>query len=101
VGLVTGPSGVPGVIIMSVIDGEEGKPGLPQMDPTYHRVVVVLNARATELVAEVESMKSSNLSLHPVQSASHDEIVKNSKFASETGTFTIPARTTAVFVEKR
>ena len=28
-----------------------------------------------------------------------DAVVRNSKFAKQTGTFTIPARTTAVFVE--
>lgn len=86
---------------MSVVDGDEGKPGLAQVDPTYRRVVFVLNARPTELVTEVQSFKSLSLSLHPVQIASHDKVVQTSSFASETGSFTIPARTTAVFMETR
>jgi hypothetical protein len=39
------------------------------------------------------------LVLHPVQAFSHDSVVRTSKFQSSTGTFTIPARTTAVFIE--
>jgi hypothetical protein len=34
-----------------------------------------------------------------VQAVSQDAIVRTSKFQKQTGTFTIPARTTAVFVE--
>lgn len=99
--LGTGPAGIPGVIILSIVDGDEGKPGLAQLDSTYRRVVAVLNARSVELVTQVQSLKSIPLSLHPVYAASHDKVVQTSSFASESGTFTIPARTTAVFVETR
>ncbi|CAM6125988.1 unnamed protein product [Calypogeia fissa] len=96
-----GPAGMPGVIMMSVVDGDKGKPGLAQLDATYRRVVVVLNARPTELVTQIQCFKFISLSLHPVHTTSHDKVVQTSSFESETGTFTIPARTTAVFVETR
>ena len=39
------------------------------------------------------------LLLHPVQAFSQDPVVRSAKFQKSTGTFTIPARTTAVFIE--
>jgi len=37
--------------------------------------------------------------LHPVQAGSEDPIVATSTYDTATGTFTVPPRTTAVFVE--
>jgi hypothetical protein len=37
--------------------------------------------------------------LHPIQAISGDPVVRTSKFQWATGTFTVPARTTAVFVQ--
>ena len=39
------------------------------------------------------------LLLHPIQALSQDPVVRTSKFQKSTGTFTIPPRTTAVFIE--
>jgi pullulanase len=39
------------------------------------------------------------LVLHPVQAFTQDPVVRTAKLQSRTGTFTIPARTTAVFIE--
>jgi hypothetical protein len=36
-----------------------------------------------------------------VQADSADRIVRSSRFNAKTGTFTVPARTTAVFVQKK
>jgi len=41
------------------------------------------------------------LRLHPAQRASTDPAVRRSSFAPSRGTFRVPARTTAVFVERR
>ncbi|MEV5455967.1 alpha-1,6-glucosidase domain-containing protein, partial [Streptomyces sp. NPDC052535] len=38
--------------------------------------------------------------LHPVQAAGADPVVKESAYAAKTGTFTVPARTVAVFTDK-
>ena len=43
-------------------------------------------------------LKLQPLLLHPVQAVSHDQVVRTSKFNGLTGTFTVPARTTAVFI---
>jgi pullulanase len=39
--------------------------------------------------------------LHPVQANGSDDVVKGAAFDSAAGLFTVPARTTAVFVESR
>jgi pullulanase len=97
----TGPASVPGVIAFSLCDGDEGKPGLTQLDPKFRRIAVVINARPTKLAFEVDALKHLPLTLHPVQEASADEIVRQSKFEATSAFFEVPARTTAVFVEKR
>lgn len=38
----TGPSGVCGVIVMSIQDGHEGVPGLSQLDPTWVLINCIL-----------------------------------------------------------
>ena len=40
-----------------------------------------------------------SVALHPVLAASADDVVGESTFDAATGTFTVPARTTAVFVD--
>ncbi|KAG0620855.1 hypothetical protein M758_4G249700 [Ceratodon purpureus] len=97
----TGPASIPGVIVFSISDGDLGKPGLTQLDPTFRRIAVVINARPTKLDAEVEALKHYALTLHPIQESSTDKVVRQSKFEPSIGVFEVPARTTAVFVEKR
>ncbi|GLJ06318.1 hypothetical protein SUGI_0036280 [Cryptomeria japonica] len=97
----TGPSWVPGSIIMSIEDGNKGMPGLAQLDPLYRRIVVIFNARPSNLVVPISALKALSLTLHPVQEASSDARVKTSLYGTITGTFNIPPRTTSVFVEAR
>ncbi|KAL2651111.1 hypothetical protein R1flu_019239 [Riccia fluitans] len=97
----TGPSGIPGVIIYSIEDGEEGNSQATQLDKNYRKVVVVFNARPSGVKAEVLFFKTLKLSKHFVQETSYDELVKTATFDPTTGTFSVPARTTAVFVEAR
>ncbi|KAI4339263.1 hypothetical protein MLD38_024223 [Melastoma candidum] len=97
----TGPSAVPGLIVMSIEDGHEGVPGLTQLDPIYFFLVVLVNARPTETEFASPSLKEKALKLHPIQLMSSDELVKSSAYDASSGRFTIPARTTSVFVEHR
>ncbi len=55
--------------------------------------------RRRRRVSPIPTFKKQPLLLHPVQALSQDPVVRTSKFQSSTGTFTIPARTTAVFIE--
>ncbi|CAH9098703.1 unnamed protein product [Cuscuta epithymum] len=96
-----GPSWVPGVVVMSLQDGFEGFPGLTQLDPKYSYIVTIINACPVEVLFTTPELCSKSLQLHPVQMNSSDAIVKKSTYDHSTGCFTVPARTTAVFVEHR
>ncbi|MBA0775949.1 hypothetical protein Gotri_011031 [Gossypium trilobum] len=97
----TGPSWVPGFIVMSIEDGNEGIPGLSQLDPIFSYIVVVFNACPTEESFSSPTLRGRTLQLHPIQVTSTDETVKKSSYEASTGCFTVPARTTSVFVEPR
>ncbi|CAL5209034.1 unnamed protein product [Lathyrus oleraceus] len=97
----TGPSLAYGVIVMSIEDGHDGFPGLSQLDSIYSFIVVVVNASPQEVSFVSPSMQSRNLQLHPIQEMSSDDLVKSSKYEASAGCFSVPRRTTAVFVEPR
>ncbi|XP_027158822.1 pullulanase 1, chloroplastic isoform X1 [Coffea eugenioides] len=97
----TGPSWIPGVIVMSIEDGYEGVPGLTQMDECYSFVVVIFNACPTEVLFSSPVLRARALQLHPMQLSSSDDIVKKPKYEASSGCFTVPARTSSVFVESR
>ncbi|KAI8008008.1 hypothetical protein LOK49_LG07G01347 [Camellia lanceoleosa] len=97
----TGPSWVPGVIVMSIEDGHEGVPGLSQLDPIYSYIVVIVNVCPTAVSFANPALRARTFELHPIQAMSTDEFVKNSMYEALTGSFTVPSRTTAVFVEPR
>jgi pullulanase len=85
---------VPGLIVMGISDMGT----LEDLDPNYERVVVLFNASSEEVSYTVDELARLELVLHPVQAASADAIVQTSSFEPLTGTFTVPAMTTAVFV---
>ncbi|KAI3472652.1 hypothetical protein Pfo_029171 [Paulownia fortunei] len=87
----TGPSWVPGVIVMSIEDGHEGVPGLSQLDPIYSYIVVVINVCPTEITFASPSLRGKGLQLHPIQMNSTDHIVKDSTYESASGSFRIPS----------
>ncbi|XP_078166703.1 limit dextrinase isoform X1 [Carex rostrata] len=97
----TGPSWVPGVIVMSIEDEHGGKPGISQLDPMYSLIVVVFNASPEVVSMEIPDLKSKTLQLHPVQLNSADDLVKKAKYEAKSGYFSIPQRTTTVFVQLR
>jgi pullulanase len=98
--LNTGPEQLPGVIVMSLSDtvGDD-------LDPTADRLVVIFNADDEPITFAVpdwaaqESGAGREMALHPVLAASADATVLESSWDSDTGTFTVPGRTTAVFVQ--
>ncbi|XP_050209868.1 pullulanase 1, chloroplastic [Mercurialis annua] len=97
----TGPSWVPGVIVMSIQDDHESFPGLTPLDPIYSFIVVIFNTRPMEVSFTSPALQARTLQLHPIQVRSGDEVVKNSTYEASSGTFTVPATTTSVFVELR
>ncbi|KAF9674926.1 hypothetical protein SADUNF_Sadunf10G0178400 [Salix dunnii] len=97
----TGPSWVPGVIVMSFEDGHRGVPGLTQLDPNYSFIVVIFNASPSEVSFASPVLRARTFQLHPIQAMSADEVVKNSSYETSTGCFTVPPTTTSVFVEYR
>jgi len=89
-----GPDQVPGVIVMEIDGNDPGK----YKGAQYKGVVVVFNVDKTARTIAVPALKGRKLQLHRIQRNGSDEVVKASDF-DRNGTFSIPARTTAVFVQ--
>ena len=90
------PTAAPGVVVMTVTDGTDascGSPPLADLDPARDAVVVVVNADVASHAVTVPG--ASGFTLHPVLAASADPVVRTASAAGDT--FTVPARTTAVF----
>jgi pullulanase-type alpha-1,6-glucosidase len=90
-----GPDQTPGVIAFSLSDA-----GSTVLDPNYAQIVVVINASPSAQTVGDPSFAKTGFTLHPVQVASVDPLLKAAKYDA-VGTFTVPARTTAVFVVTR
>jgi hypothetical protein len=89
--LNNGPDAMPGLIVMRLQDTEN-------IDSKYSEVLVLVNANHKEVQFSDPSFTNQAFSLHPVQQNSADAIVKQANFDASSGTFSIPAITTAVFV---
>jgi hypothetical protein len=87
-----GPSQVPGLVALS-IDGTR-YPGAQ-----YKAVVVVFNVDKVAQTLAIPELKGRKLQLHRIQRNGSDDVVKASSFDGASGTFAIPARTAAVFVQ--
>ncbi len=91
----TGPQQTPGLVVMSISDTTGRK-----LDPNYDLIVVLCNAAPAAQTYTEAAFARKFLTLHSVQVRSGDLVVRTSSFNTNTGTFTIPARTTAVFVAR-
>ncbi|MFJ9037547.1 pullulanase-type alpha-1,6-glucosidase [Streptomyces sp. NPDC102406] len=60
-------------------------------------LVVVLNATPRRQSQTVAALAGSGYRLHPTQAGGSDDVVKSSSYEASSGTFTVPARTVAVF----
>ena len=89
--LNNGPQQIPGVIVMH-LKGEVSA-GNP-----YKDIVVVFNAGGQPVTFKDATLAPLKLSLHPVQAASSDSVVKGSKATGNI--LSVPGLTTAVFVGK-
>ena len=92
--LNTGPEQLPGLIGMTLSD-EVGQ----DIDPAFKSIVVLINANDEAQIFTTDELVGEKLVLHRIQGTSLDPLVRTSRFDPVTGTFTIPPRTTAVFVE--
>ena len=85
----------PGVIVMQILSQSEG---LETLDPRWKSVVVVFNSGSKPATDTVDALADGTYDLHPVQKRGSDPTVKTATLVD--GTFTVPGRTVAVFVQK-
>ena len=91
-----GPNQQPALIVMAISDKVGRK-----LDPEFKSIVVLFNADKVSKTITIRDYAGVRLGLHPVQlESAADPIVRQSRYDADTGTFTIPSRTTAVFVER-
>jgi pullulanase-type alpha-1,6-glucosidase len=88
-----GPDQTPGVIVMH-LDDRAG----PDLDRRWEGVVVVFNASDEPTTQSVPALAGAHYRLHPVQAGGADPVVRTSSYDAGNGTFSVPARTVAVFV---
>ncbi|MFR9794853.1 pullulanase-type alpha-1,6-glucosidase [Streptomyces sp. MS06] len=77
------------------LSGKDETPGVITM--RLGDLVVVFNATPQQQEQRVAALAGSRYRLHPVQACGADPVVKTSSYAAGSGTFTVPARTVAVF----
>jgi pullulanase-type alpha-1,6-glucosidase len=93
----TGPQQVPGLIVMGI----DGRHPRRYDDARYKSVVVLFNVDKVAKSVTVPELQGRRLTLHPVQRRSDsDPQVHNASYSAAGGSFTIPPRTTVVFVER-
>ena len=88
-----GPDPLPGVVVMAITDNDGA------IDRQHDAAAAVFNATGVPQTYDAPSLASTPLTLHPIQSGSHDPLVRTATFSA--GTFSVPARTTAVFWSRR
>jgi len=93
--LNTGPSQIPGLIVMTLAnpDGD--------VDRVREMIVVLFNATDIPQSFAAPSFAGFDFKLHEVQQVSADPVVRTSSWDGDTATFSVPARTTSVFVARR
>ncbi|MFD7408862.1 pullulanase-type alpha-1,6-glucosidase [Streptomyces sp. NPDC059866] len=77
------------------LSGKDETPGVITM--RLGDLVVVFNATPERQEQRIEATEGVNYRLHPVQATGEDPVVKDATHTAGSGTFTVPARTVAVF----
>jgi pullulanase len=91
-----GPQQVPGLVAMSI----DGMHPTRYPDAKYKSVVVLFNVDKLATTVALPELKGRMLMLHRIQRQSgSDQLVKTARYDSATGSFSIPPRSTVVFVE--
>jgi pullulanase-type alpha-1,6-glucosidase len=88
---LSGTGETPGVLTMR-LDGRG-------LDPSWRSITVVFNATPATATQTVGALRGATVALHPVQRRSADRVVRAARFDPRSGSFTVPARTVAVFVQ--
>lgn len=88
----TGADQVPGLIVMAIQDSELN------LDPNAEMILVVFNANTHEQIFVANELAGADFALHPLQQTSVDVALRAASVDNTTGTFRVPARSTAVFV---
>jgi hypothetical protein len=87
----TGPGQLPGLIVMQLSDADGS------VDRRHDQIVVLINANRVGQSFTLGDSAGRRFRLHPVQRNSHDPVVRTASFDRASGTFSVPARTAAVF----
>ncbi|MFP3990900.1 pullulanase-type alpha-1,6-glucosidase [Streptomyces sp. E11-3] len=77
------------------LSGKDETPGV--ITQQVGDLVVVFNATPEKQTQKVADLAGTGYSLHPVQADGSDSTVKSASYEATSGTFTVPARTVAVF----
>ncbi|MFI9105821.1 pullulanase-type alpha-1,6-glucosidase [Streptomyces fildesensis] len=80
------------------LSGQDETPGVITM--RLGDLLVVFNATPTPQTQRVPTLSGTPYALHPLQSAGSDPIVKTATYDKTTGTFTVPARTVAIYTKR-
>ncbi|MET9800714.1 pullulanase-type alpha-1,6-glucosidase [Streptomyces sp. NPDC006368] len=80
------------------LSGTDETPGVITM--RLGDLVVVFNATPQKRTQTVSSLGGEGYALHPVQARGTDATVKTASYDAASGTFTVPARTVAVFTQR-
>ncbi|MEU4402651.1 pullulanase-type alpha-1,6-glucosidase [Micromonospora orduensis] len=89
---LSGAQETPGVLTMTLDARGLGGP--------YTSLTVVFNSTPTAATQTVTGLRGANVALHPVLLNSADPVLRTAAFDRASGTFTVPARSVAVFVQK-
>ncbi|WP_320066906.1 pullulanase-type alpha-1,6-glucosidase [Micromonospora sp. RTGN7] len=89
---LSGTAETPGVLTMA-LDAHG-------LDGTWKSVTVVFNASPQTAEQRVTGLRGADVALHPVLRDSADPVLRTASFDPSTGTFTVPARSVAVFVQR-
>ncbi|MEN8238021.1 MAG: alpha-1,6-glucosidase domain-containing protein, partial [Actinomycetota bacterium] len=88
----TGAGQIPGLIVMSLNDT-----GASEIDPVYDSIVTLFNASDEPQIFTISELAGQAFDLHPILANSNDIVVRSATYDKVSGTFVVPARTTAVF----
>ncbi|MEU5724948.1 pullulanase-type alpha-1,6-glucosidase [Micromonospora sp. NPDC047738] len=88
---LSGTQETPGVLTMAL--DARGLGG------AWKSVTVVFNATPAAATQTVTGLRGTDVALHPVLRTSADPVLRTASFDRTTGTFTVPARSVAVFVQ--
>ena len=95
----TGPDQIPGLVVMTLADPTRNPLPGGDLDKGADSLVVLFNATDDPVTYTLPTAKGARIALHPVQAASADPVIRTASFDPALGAFTVPARSTAVYVE--